>query len=144
MAFSIFNQCEPGDIFVFYIILLYTNLYSRSPHLYQQGLWTPVLFHIWHSENSSYAMTEETWKKCFKSSSTFILKQDCTLRLQLFFLTLPPPTTFSAAYTVFPQRGHTSEPPAFWANLEELGLFVGRWGACLPIGGGKKKLFIWN
>lgn len=41
-------------------------------------------------------------------------------------LTLPPPMTFSAAYTVFPHRGHTSEPPGFWANFEVLALVVGR------------------
>lgn len=46
-------------------------------------------------------------------------------------LTFPPPTTFSAAYTAFPQRGQTSEPPSFCANFDGLGLLVGRWDVCL-------------
>lgn len=51
-----------------------------------------------------------------------------TCQLYPMVLTLPAPKTFSAAYTVFPHRGHTSELSGFWANFELFWLFVGRWG----------------
>lgn len=50
----------------------------------------------------------------------------CPPLLSIPFLTFPAPITFSAAYTAWPQRGHPSDPPTFWAILEALGL-VGRW-----------------
>ena len=48
--------------------------------------------------------------------------------------TFPAPITFSAAYTAWPQRGHPSEPPTFWAILDAFGL-VGRWDWPLRTGG---------
>lgn len=113
---------------------MYTDLCSRSPRLYPRRLWTPVLCRTWHSESSPYARTDGKEKERQKmpqtDQSVFILNSERMLWTEIF-LTLPPPMTFSAAYTVLPHRGHASEPPAFWANLEALGLFVGRWGACL-------------
>lgn len=58
----------------------------------------------------------------------------CPPLLSIPFLTFPAPITFSAAYTAWPQRGHPSDPPTFWAILEALGL-VGRWDWPLWKGG---------
>lgn len=43
-------------------------------------------------------------------------------------LTLPPPMTFSAAYTDFPHRGHFSDSPNFAENLEGLLVVAARAG----------------
>lgn len=114
-------------------VSLETNLYRRPPRLCQQQSWTPGLCHTFHSGSSLYAKTEGGKQRgarkpaMAKSASLWKTKRQIRGTVNTF----PAPRHFSAAYTVFWHLGQTSAPSALWANFEALGLFVGRWGACL-------------
>lgn len=118
------------------------------PHLLCQAqqanwVWIFSVFHYpcYHLATFATILSNYNWTMVHSNSANvwFLTIIKCwlnsrvlrTIGITSISLTAPAPMIFSAAYTDLLQRGHISEPPNFWANLDVFWLLVGWCGRSL-------------